>query len=80
LGFIPSGLPRSEDAEDPQRLNAYESGTPSFDDTLFNGTQGIRLVPVDTSRLAARSFIRSAEELACFLQKGIGPIMWYWRA
>ena len=57
LGFIPSGLPRSEGVEDPLRLNGDESGTPSFDHTIFYGTQGIRLAPVDTSRLAARSFI-----------------------
>jgi hypothetical protein len=57
LGFIPSGLPRSEGVEDPLRLNGDESGTPSFDHTIFYGTQGIRLAPVDTSRLAARSFM-----------------------
>ena len=57
MGFIPSGLPRSERAGHPQGLNDDGSGTPGFDHTLSYGGQGIRLVPADTSRLAARSFI-----------------------
>ncbi len=59
LGFIPSGLPRSEHAREPQGLDGDGSGTPGFDHTMSYATRGIRLVPVDTSRLAARSFIGS---------------------
>jgi hypothetical protein len=50
-------LPRSEHAREPQELNGDESGTPGFDHTMTYCTQGIRLNPLDTSRLAARRFI-----------------------
>ena len=53
-GFIPSGLPRSECAGGPQGLNGDESGTPGFAHQSSDGAQGIRLNPLDTSRLAAR--------------------------
>jgi len=53
LGFIPSGLPRSERAREPQGLNGDESGTPGFDHQISWGTQGTRLNPMDTPQLAA---------------------------
>jgi hypothetical protein len=52
-GLIPRGLPRSEHARESQGLNGDESGTPGFDHQSPDGTQGIRLNPMDTPRLAA---------------------------
>jgi hypothetical protein len=65
-------VPRSEDAEDPQRLNDDESGTSSFDHRMFYGTQGIWLFPLDTSRLAARSFISLAVDATILCDSDTG--------
>jgi len=59
----------------PQGLNGDESGTPGFDRQSSYDTQGIRLNPMDTPRLAAGRlhFRDESPALSCILNSWSGP-------